>query len=119
MGIGKKQLPKPLTVYNADGSENKQGKITHYCWLRIVFQRKQRLQKFFIAVLGKDSMILGYPFLYLFDPKLHWKEGRIEGGPVGIQTPRYKYRLREIGRIQKEALRQLHQPDKGEAIYMR
>ena len=36
LGIGKMELSKPITVHNVDGTENKQGKLTHYCWLRIV-----------------------------------------------------------------------------------
>jgi hypothetical protein len=70
MGIGKRATVTPLTVYNVDGSENKAGKITHYCWLRIIFNGKNHLQKFYIASLGKDNIILGYPFLYLFNPTI-------------------------------------------------
>ena len=33
LGIGKQTLKMPITVLNVDGSENKRGKITHYCWL--------------------------------------------------------------------------------------
>jgi hypothetical protein len=28
-------LPKPITIYNIDGTENRQGKVTQYCWLKI------------------------------------------------------------------------------------
>jgi hypothetical protein len=44
LGIGKKELARPVTVHNVDGTENKQGKITHYCWLRIVKGEKHMLQ---------------------------------------------------------------------------
>ena len=33
MGIGSHETVKPITVYNVNGTENSQGKITHYCWL--------------------------------------------------------------------------------------
>ena len=33
MGIRSHETAKPITVYNVDGTENSQGKITHYCWL--------------------------------------------------------------------------------------
>ena len=36
LGIGKMELSKPITIHNVDGMENRQGKLTHYCWLRIV-----------------------------------------------------------------------------------
>jgi hypothetical protein len=35
IGIGQKELKKPIMVTNVDGTENKRGKITHYCWLQI------------------------------------------------------------------------------------
>jgi len=34
LGIGRQELNKPIMVHNVDGTENKRGKITHYCWLR-------------------------------------------------------------------------------------
>jgi len=63
LGIGQQELNKPITVHNINGTENKKGKITHYCWLRVLYDGKQKLQKFFLTSLGKDRMILGYPFL--------------------------------------------------------
>ena len=35
LGIGSFKLPKPITIYNIDGTENKQGKIIRYCWLKV------------------------------------------------------------------------------------
>ena len=119
MGIGKRPLAKPLTVYNVDRSENKQGKITDYCMLRIIFQGRQQLQKFYIASLGKDSIILGYPFLYVFQPTINWQKGVLLGGEVSLQTPRYKYRYKDIAWIQKRALAQVRKPKEDEAVYMK
>jgi hypothetical protein len=28
-------LPKPVTIYNLDGMENAQGRISQYCWLKV------------------------------------------------------------------------------------
>ena len=108
-----------MTVYNVDGSENKQGKITHYCWLRVIFQGHSQLQRFFIASLGKDSIILGYPFLYVFNPMMNWQKGVLSGGEVSIQTPRYKYQYRDLRKVQQEAIAQVGKPQKGKAIFMR
>jgi hypothetical protein len=54
LGIGHKELEKPITVTNVDGMENKKGKITHYCWLRIQKGTRDKLQRFFITNLGQD-----------------------------------------------------------------
>jgi hypothetical protein len=34
LGIGRKELARPVTVHNVDGTENRQGKITHYCCVK-------------------------------------------------------------------------------------
>jgi hypothetical protein len=77
LGIGWKELKKPITITNVDGTENKKGKITHYCWLRIQKGTHDKLQRFFITNLGQDRIILGYPFLYCFNPPIDWTAGRI------------------------------------------
>ena len=118
MGIGSHETAKPITVYNVDGSENSQGKITHYCWLRILYAGKQKLQRFYIASLGKESIILGYPFLYVFNPTIDWQQGKLPE-ELHMQTTRYKYRFRDVLDIQKRAIKQTGLPKKGEAIYMR
>jgi hypothetical protein len=71
--------------------ENKRGKIMHYCWLRIQKGTRDKLQRFFITDLGQDRIILGYPFLYHFNPPIDWTAGRICGAPIQLQSPRYKY----------------------------
>jgi len=50
-------------VHNVDGTENKRGKIMDYCWLRVLYNGEQKLQRFFLMSLEKDRMILSYPFL--------------------------------------------------------
>ena len=118
MGIGSHETAKPITVYNVDGTENSQGKITHYCWLRIFYAGKQKLQRFYIASLGKESVILGYPFLYIFNPTIDWQQGKLPEA-LHMQTTRYKYRFKDVLDIQRRAIKQMGLPKKGEAIYMR
>ena len=95
MGIGSHETVKPITVYNVDGTENSQGKITHYCWLWIFYAGKQKLQCFYIASLGKESIILRYPFLYVFNPTIDWQQGKLPE-ELHIQTTWYKYRFRDV-----------------------
>ena len=61
-------LPKPITVYNVDGTENRQGKVTQYCWLKIRKGNEEHQTKFFIANMGEDRFVLGHPFLSAFNP---------------------------------------------------
>ena len=43
----------------------------------------------------------------------------LSGGEVSLQTPRYKYRYKDIACIQKKAFAQVGKPKEGEAIYLK
>ena len=68
LGIGSFKLPKPITIYNVYRAENKQGKVTRYCWLKVRQGNKEHWMRFFLTGIGKDCFILGYPFLFTFNP---------------------------------------------------
>ena len=61
--IGKNNLRELLLLHNVDGTENRQGQLTHFCWLRIWHDGQEGLMKFYITSLGRDRILLGYPFL--------------------------------------------------------
>ena len=88
--IGAWTLPNPVTIYNVDGTENKQGKITHYCWLKVKRGPQIERMHFYLTSLGKDRFILGYLFLYAFNPRINWKKSEILGPPIEIETIGYR-----------------------------
>jgi len=55
--------------------------------------------------LGKDRMILGYPFLREFNPQINWSEGKLQGGTVVLQSTKFRY-LRRLFRRAEGALKQ-------------
>jgi hypothetical protein len=112
LGIGCKELERPITVTNVDRTENKKGKIMHYCWLCIQKETRNKLQRFFITDLGQDWIILGYPFLYYFNLPIDWIAGRIRGASIQLQSPRYKYVQRTILQMQMEAIKHHGRPKK-------
>ena len=81
----------PHRVFNVDGTENLQGKLQHFCILRVKRGDQESLQKFFITSLGGDHAILGYPWLRTFTPLIDWKSGRILGPKIIIETALYKW----------------------------
>jgi hypothetical protein len=91
LGIGRQPLSTPVKLRNVDGTENKLGLITHFCWLRIKYNGHSKLQRFFITALGKDRMILGYPFLWEFEPLIDWRKGDLKHGDVILQSSNYKF----------------------------
>jgi hypothetical protein len=94
-------LSIPITVLNVDGSKNCTGKITHYCWLRVGLEKQDKLQRFFITSLDKDRMILGYPFLQVFNPNINWAEGMLREGKVTLQSTCFKWICSLVAKVAK------------------
>jgi hypothetical protein len=118
-----KQLKDPRWVYNVDGSNNKAGQITHECQLKMNYGGKELEQRFFVSDLGVDQALLGYPFLQEFNPKIDWAKGQLqEAKGVIIQNTQDNTiqwsAAKEVLRIQRDAIKQLGKPKKGETIYM-
>ena len=41
---------------------------------------------FFLTNLGRDHFILGYPFLFAFNPEVDWRKAVLKGGEVRLET---------------------------------
>jgi hypothetical protein len=79
-------LPKPVTIYNLDGMENAQGRISQYCWLKVRQGDKEYTMRFFIAKMEKDHLILGHPFFSIVNPEINWQKKRVTGPVIDIST---------------------------------
>jgi hypothetical protein len=55
-----------------DGTHNKAGTISKTIYLYVTLRDKEQRLQFFITDLGKDWMILGYPWLQQFNPEIDW-----------------------------------------------
>jgi hypothetical protein len=75
LGIGRREMKQPRRVFNVDGSENKNGTLTHYALLRVKRGEKEALLRFHITSLGGDRAIFGYPWLKEFNPPIDWEKG--------------------------------------------
>lgn len=56
----------------------------HYCWLKLVMSGQSKGMKFYLTSLGTDQIILEYPFLWEFNPRIDWKRGEILDGQLII-----------------------------------
>jgi hypothetical protein len=74
-----KELTRPRPIVNIDGTENKSGKVTRACILKVRLNRQEELQKFYITDLGFDRVLLGYPWLSKFNPRIDWAGGTVDG----------------------------------------
>ena len=72
-------LPKAQKVQNVDGTNNKTRQILEAVDLTVNNNREQALHAFYVADIGQDDFILGYPFLKASNPDIDWWNGCIDG----------------------------------------
>ena len=69
------KLEKPLQAYNVDGTKNKQGTIKYYVNLNLEINGRKMTTKLLVTGLGKERIILGFPWLQEQNPDINWKTG--------------------------------------------
>ena len=93
LSMGTNPLQQPLLVHNMDSTVNRDSTITHYCnlWVR----RSKQVEKlgFYVANLGRDCIILRYPWFQKFNPQFDWSTQTLKGDTVEIDTARYQTKL--------------------------
>ncbi len=90
LGMGTRLLQHPRTVQNVDGTENQAGTITKYCNLYVKRGQEKKKQRFFVANLGRDRLILGHPWFQAFNPQIDWTKNELEGENIIIETAGYQ-----------------------------
>ena len=68
-------LERPIVARNVDGTENKKGKITSFVDLEPTINEKKMMTRLLITGLGKQRIILGFPWLNEHNPDINWKTG--------------------------------------------
>src|SRR5271168_3969151 len=68
-------LEKPMKALNVDRTENKQGTIKQYVDLTFTINGRPQTQRLFLMGLGKQKIILGFPWLQEQNPVINWKTG--------------------------------------------
>jgi hypothetical protein len=71
--IKTKELKYPIEVFNVDGTPNKQGTITKYTWLDLTINGQTWTYNL-VTGLGKQKIILGYPWFKQTNPDINWEE---------------------------------------------
>ena len=78
LGLGSQPLERPRKIWNIDGTTNKAGALTHCVDLEVRTGDKQEVMKFLVTDLGREDLILGYPWLSTFEPKFRWRDASID-----------------------------------------
>jgi hypothetical protein len=76
LGLKIEPLKEPITARNVDGTENKRGKITSFVDVYLTINKKEMKTRLLISGLGKQKIILGFPWLNKNNPEIDWKTGR-------------------------------------------
>jgi hypothetical protein len=72
------ELPGPLNAYNVDGMLNKKGTITSYVEADLKIGDQIKKTRLHVTGLGKQNVILGFPWLKDEKPTVDWKSGEIQ-----------------------------------------
>ena len=93
LAMGTNLLKQPLLVHNVDGTINQGGTITSYCNLWVWRGTQVEKLGFYVANLGRDRLILGYPWFKKFNPEFNWSNNALEGDIVEIDTAGYRTKI--------------------------
>ena len=73
-----KNLKQPIKAFNVDGTKNKKGTVKSYVDLEFWIGHKKFKEQFYVTGLGKQRIILGFPWLNKYNPIIDWKKGEIK-----------------------------------------
>jgi hypothetical protein len=77
-------LDEPVKAYSVDGTENKWGTINAYVNLKFFLGKQKFKERFYVTGLGKQRIILGFPWLHKYNLIIDWKKGEITFKPFQI-----------------------------------
>jgi hypothetical protein len=77
LGIPTHQLSTAIKVRNVDGTLNKTGFINCYVVLRLTINGRTGSVQAHVTGLGKENIILEYPWLRDWNPDVNWKLGSL------------------------------------------
>jgi hypothetical protein len=84
--LGTKKLPKARQLFNVDGTHN-QAVLIEECVHLYIDRGDERVQtQLHVTNLGRDRLILGYPWLEAFNPEINWAEGKLLGPRTTLKT---------------------------------
>jgi hypothetical protein len=84
-----------------DGTENKWGMINAYVNLKFKLGDRKFNKCFYVTGLGKQRIILGFPWLHKHNPIIDWKKGEITFKPFWIDWRRLMEKGKQIRQEQQ------------------
>jgi hypothetical protein len=78
LGLGTQALDQPRKIWNIDGTTNRVGQLTSFVDLEVRTGSKEEKMRFLVTDLGNEDLILGYPWLAMFEPQFNWQNSVID-----------------------------------------
>ena len=88
LGAKVQKLEQPLIARNVDGTRNKKGEITSFVNLDLVINGRTKQTRLLITGLGKQKIILGFPWLREQNPDINWQTGKFKWRNQTFQAPK-------------------------------
>ena len=70
-------MENPRKLQNTDGSPNAGGGLKHFTELEVVTGKTPHLLRFYIADMGPDDLVLGYPWFVVTNVHPDWTTGTL------------------------------------------
>ena len=86
--IKTQELEQPLIARNVDGTPNKKGKITSFITLILIINGRTKQTRLLVTGLGKQQIILGFPWLREQNPNINWQTGEFKWQNQTLQAPK-------------------------------
>ena len=115
--INVRKLPRPIPVYNADGSLNKGGPIAEYVDLRVKIQDHVERMSFAVTNLGKTDVFIGYEWLELHNPSIDWQKKSLTFDRCPDECA-YDIHWSNVEDEEAEAYDEEAQPEEGDRIFL-
>jgi len=111
LGLPIRRLTYERRLFNVDGTPNKAGSLKYYTDMTTWTGGKRTRLRYFLTDLGKNQVILGYPWFASAQPRIDWAKGWInymqlpivlqsDNADKAIFTPRTKGRKATIRCVQ-------------------
>ena len=75
-------MENPQKLQNADGSPNAGGGLKYFTELEVVTGETPHLLHFYIADMGPDNLILGYPWFAATNAHPNWTTGTLPASVI-------------------------------------
>jgi hypothetical protein len=78
------ELRRPIMVRNVDGTYNANGQITHRVLLKTTIAGQRQTLSLLVTGIGKQSIILGLPWLIKENPDINYRTGQLQWRPTPL-----------------------------------